>query len=171
MNMLWSALVHTPWWVYALLIYLITVGVYASKTRVVSLKKLFVLPAIFLAMSVNTFISSVQIHFLTISAYLLSLLLGIGGGWMLVQQQDLKIDKQRDLIQIPGSWVTLVLTLIIFAAKYYFGYALATDPEKAHDTFFEIMMLGVSGICTGLFMGRLGCYLVRRNRDPHHDLA
>jgi len=171
MNAIWQALTHTPWWVYLLFFYVLKVGFDASKTNVVALKKLFIMPTVLLVMSLNTLLSSVQISGITLSSYALSLLLGVGGGWMLVRKLDLRFDKRRGLVRLPGSWVTLIVILSFFSAKYYFGYSLAIDPTKAEDTTFEIAMLSVSGISTGLFLGRLGCYLIRKKRAPHSDLV
>ena len=105
--MIWEALIHTPWWVYLLFLYLLKVGFDATKTRVVSLKKLFILPSIFLTISINSLITSFRLSPSTIGVYLFSLLFGIGGGWLLVRNVNLKFDLQRVLIQLPGNWTTL----------------------------------------------------------------
>jgi len=170
MTAIWQALTHTPWWVYLLFFALLKVGFDALKVRVIPLKKLIVLPMVFLVLSINTLITSVQINPSTLSAYSLSLLLGSLGGWLLVRKLDLKFDKRRGLVKLPGTWTTLILIMIIFSSKYYFGYAKAIDPTRVQDTLFEITMLSVSGISTGLFLGRLICYLLKKRRAPHTDL-
>ena len=168
--MIWEALIHTPWWVYLLFLYLLKVGFDATKTRVVSLKKLFILPSIFLAISINSLITSFRLSPSTIGVYLFSLLFGIGGGWLLVRNVNLKFDLQRVLIQLPGNWTTLILIMVIFSTKYYFGYSLAVDPMMAEDTSFELLMLSLSGVCTGLFLGRLTCYFFWKRSASHYEL-
>jgi len=171
MNALVDALTHMPWWVYLLFIYLLKLGFNASKPTVISMKKLVILPAIFLFVSLDTLITSVQLSPLTIGTYLLSIVLGAILGWILVRHLVLQFDKKKWLIKLPGTWTTLILILIILSTKYYFGYALASDPTRAHDTIFELSSLAVSGLCTGLLLGRLLCYYIRMKNAPHEDLS
>lgn len=170
MNMIWEALTHTPWWVYFLFFYLVYVGYDATKTRVVSFKRLFILPTIFLAISLNSLLTSFHISPTTVIVYLFSLLLGVCGGWLLVRKVDVKFDHNRGLVKLPGTWATLILILMIFSTKYYFGYSFAIDPTLAEDTYYELLMLSVSGVCTGLFIGRLSCYLQHKRKASHYDL-
>ncbi len=159
MQAIWNALVHTPWWVYVLLIYLIKVGIRASKTNVVSIIKLSIIPIIFTVMSVHTLVSAFPISIFTVSVWAATLLLGCILGFWQIFRLNIQVDKQHYLIRVPGTWTTLVIILIIFASKYYFGYELAVDPNLATQNWFEISLLLVSGVCTGLFIGRLICYV------------
>lgn len=171
MNTIWQALTSTPWWVFLIFFYLMKVGYDATKTNIVSLKRLFILPSVLLVMSIKTLITSVPPYSFHLSFYFFSLLCGIIGGWMLVKNLDLQFDKRNGLVKLPGSWTTLILILIIFSAKYYFGYSLATNPDKAQDITFKVLMLSVSGVCTGLFLGRLFCYLLRKRVASHNELS
>ena len=171
MNEIWQILLHTPWWVFLIFVYLLRVGINATKPRIISLNKILILPAIFLFISINSFITTFQISTLLLSTYSLSLLIGIGGGWLLVRNLNLKFDQQNNLIKVPGSFTTLILTLIIFSTKYYFGYSIATNPSVTEKIHFTLLQLVVSGICTGLFIGRALCYLSRKSRATHQNLA
>lgn len=53
MGIIWQTIIHTPWWLYLLLVYLIIVGVKASKSRIIPFWKIFVLPIIFLSISIQ----------------------------------------------------------------------------------------------------------------------
>ena len=154
-----DTLLQTPWWVYVLLIYLIRIGIRASKERVISFKKLLILPVIFTAMSVHTLVSSFQIDLSLGLSWLISIFLGGLVGYLLIRKHNIKVDRKNLLIQTPGTWITLVLVLIIFASKYYFGYELSVDPGLIKQTAFEFSMLFVSGVCTGLFIGRFTFYI------------
>lgn len=131
MGEIWQSTIHTPWWVYVLLGYLIAVGVKASKVCIIPFWKVFVLPTIFLSMSLQTLATIETIAFLNIGSWIVAMLVGNLLGWWQVKRLDIKIDKKRSLIQIPGSWDTLLAILIIFIAKYYFGYEKAADPVLA----------------------------------------
>lgn len=170
MNSIQQIIIGTPWWVYALFIYLIWIGIIASKTRVVSLKKLFIVPIIFGFISIHTLVTSFQMSALTITTWSGAIVLGTLLGWIQIHRYTLKIDKIHHLVQVPGTWSTLIFILIIFATKYYFGYELAVDPKLAEQSLFEFSMLAISGVFTGLFIGRLICYLYRFKTNPSVDL-
>lgn len=171
MGEIWQIAIHTPWWVYVLLGYLIAVGVKASKVRIIPFWKVFVLPTIFLFMSIQTLATMETIDYLNTSSWIAAMLVGSLLGWWQVKCLDIKIDKKHSLIQIPGSWDTLLLILIIFIAKYYFGYEQATNPVLAVQLNFKVSMLVLSGVCTGLFLGRLFCYMNHYKNDTEIDLT
>ncbi len=170
MDAIYQAAANTPWWVYALLIYLIIVGIKASKTRVVSLKKLFIIPAFFVYMSIHTLLNSVTIDIFSLSIWSGSILFGTLIGWMQITNTKVKVDRKKNLVEIEGTWTTLIYILIIFTTKYFFGYELAVDPELARQTTFEFALLATSGICTGLFVGKLLCCLNLFYKLPSTEL-
>jgi hypothetical protein len=171
MGAIWQAAIHTPWWVYVLLGYLIAVGIKASKERVIPFWKIFVLPTIFLSISIQNLTTIENIEYLSIGSWIVAMLVGSLFGWWQVKRLDIKIDKKCLLIQIPGSWDTLLVILIIFIAKYYFGYEKATNPVLVAQLKFKISMLVLSGVCTGLFLGRLFGYMSHYKDDTESDLA
>lgn len=159
MHMIWDAFIHTPWWVYVLLVYLIKVGVGALKTREVPIRNLFIIPCIFSLMSFHTLLTSFKIDAFTLSIWLASLVIGFLIGLIHIHISNMAVDHKKRTIEIPGSWTTLVVILLIFVAKYYFGYELARDPALMENTYFEIAALIVSGVGTGIFVGRLAYFL------------
>lgn len=171
MGAIWQAAIHTPWWVYLLLGYLIAVGIKGSKVRIIPFWKVFLLPIIFLSMSIQNLATYETIEYLSIGSWIFAMLVGSLFGWWQVQRLDIKIDKKSSLIQIPGSWDTLLVILIIFIAKYYFGYEQATNPVLVAQLKFKVSMLVLSGVCTGLFLGRLFCYISHYKDDVEVDLT
>jgi len=167
--MILEALLGTPWWVYLVFLYLLKVGVGATKTHVVSVKKLFVIPVVFWIHSMTTILFSFQFSQFSCALYSFSLLCGMGGGWLLISNLNLKFDKYRGLIQVPGNWSTITLIMFVLSAKYYFGYSLAVNPEISQDPNFKILMLTVSGVCSGVFLGRLFCFLFRNSNALHEN--
>lgn len=171
LQQIYNAALQTPWWVYVLFIYLVKIGFEASKPTVVSLIKMFILPVIFTAMSIHTIMTSFQIAPTVLITWVGSIIIGCLAGWILVRNQEIQIDRQHLLLHLPGTWLTLIFVLIIFASKYYFGYELAADPQLIHQTGFEFSMLFVSGACTGLFIGRAGFYTYLVYTRPSIDLS
>lgn len=171
LNIAWQFIINTPWWVYLLLAYLIFIGIKASNTRIVSIKKLLIAPVIFTVLSLETLLTAFKITPLSVGTWIAAIIIGIGLGWLQIIRHKLIVDKPHLLIKVPGSWLTLILVLIIFVSKYYFGYQIAVDPQLETQTGFEISMLGVSGVCTGLFIGRVIAYFYRLNTEPSTNLS
>lgn len=171
MKNIWEALVGTPWWVYALFAYLIWMGVKATKTRIVKLKKLFIIPAVFIYMSVHQLLSTFTIDTVTIVTLTTSLFIGILVGFLHVHRQKISVDKKNMLLQVPGTWSTLIIIILIFISKYYFGYNLAAKPDMAQHLMFKICDFMISGLVTGFFVGRLVCYLHKFKTSQSTPLA
>ncbi len=170
MNAAWQTILHTPWWVFILFFYLLKVGIDAIRPRIITMRKLFILPLLFLAFSIYSYLSSFPFTLITFSAYALPMLFGVGIGWLFIKTLRLKFDKQKGLVKMPGSYVTLLLILLIFSTKYYFGYSSTTDPASSEKLLFISLRLSVSGMCSGLLVGRLAGYLFRRSKSHHEDL-
>lgn len=170
METVWHAAINTPWWVYILFAVLLRFGYQTTKTRVVSVNKLFIIPLIFLAMSIHTIVTSVPFNLLNVGMWTISLILGIGLGWWQISHSAIKVDKKHNLLQLPGNWSTMLLIFTIFATKYYFGYQLAVHPYRVSHLGFDISVVAISGILAGMFIGRLLCCLWRVNNDSQTNL-
>lgn len=171
MTAIWQTITHTPWWVFAVFFYVLKVGISATRPRIVRIKKLFLLPAVLLALSLNSLLTSFSLTIMTGSIYAMTLAFGMIGGWMFVRKLDLSFDHTRRLVKVPGSFLTLFLILTIFFTKYYLGYTSATHPEKLLQARFVVFQICLSGISAGLLLGRLVCYLFRKSRSAHEDLS
>ena len=163
-------LLHTPWWVYVLFFYLLHIGFKASKPQITKLYILFILPIIFTVMSLHTLISEVQLTMINLITWLCAIIIGTLLGWLQIHKTNIKVDKQKKLISSPGSWSILIIILVIFSTKYYFGYAIASNPAALQNQLFVLCMLSISGICSGAFIGRLLKYLHYFKVGPYTTL-
>lgn len=170
MTTILQMLTGTPWWVYLLLAYLIIIGVKASKTRIVPLKKLLIVPVLFILLSIHTLLTSFEITAFSLASWLVATLIGISLGWFFIYRLNLAVDKPHLLIQTPGTWSTLLIIIIIFMTKYYFAYELAIAPQLIKNDIFEFSLLAISGVCSGFFVGRLICYLYRLQTNSSVNL-
>ncbi|MBV53415.1 MAG: hypothetical protein CL816_05030 [Coxiellaceae bacterium] len=161
---------NTPWWVYILLAYCVFVGVKAAKGGVMPYTKVIIIPIIFTYLSLDALLSNFSLDVFVISVFFVSLLFGILSGLLQALKQNIEVDRSRLLIKVSGTWSTLVIILIIFFTKYYFGYQSAVDPELLENTHFEFAMLFVSGVTAGLFIGRLAYYTRRLYYGPSVEL-
>lgn len=165
MEAIYDALNHTPWWVFLLFIYLLKVGVDASKPSKVSLIKLFILPTLFFLLSLNNLYTAVQTTPFNFLIYGIFLGFGLIVGYFLVKNLSINFDPETREVILPGTYTTLVLILFIFSSKYYFGYSLANDPNLLEDTYFERLMLAVSSLWAGIMVGRLGRIVYALKRE------
>lgn len=163
-------LLQTPIWVYVVLALLIFRGIKACQTRIVALRKLFIIPAIFMVLSLHTLLTTYILNADLISTWALGIAIGSGIGWLINHAKDIKVDGQQQLFLIPGSAMTLILVLLIFVSKYYFGYQITVSPEETHQINFAITLIAISGVCSGLFIGRLINYLYRLKKGPFVSL-
>jgi hypothetical protein len=159
-----------PWWVYGLLVYLVIIGIKALNTHIISLQKLFILPLIFSVLSISSLITDLKLSSFCMGVWAVTSLIGSFIGWTLVKRLDIKVDKKQHLIEMQGTWSPLAIMLIIFASKYYFGYQLAVKPFLSEDVAFQLGLASVSGLCVGLLLGRLLCFLNRFRLDAHVNL-
>ncbi len=155
------ALKYTPVWVYLLFIYLLIVGIKSLKTTRNHILKLAILPALFTGMWIQTLLSDVGISRMTLSVALLALIVGAMIGWVMVWRTKIEVEPRRFILEIPGNWQNLSTILLIFCVKYYYGYELARDPNSITLTQFEVTMFLVTGVCTGLFIGKFANFLYR----------
>jgi len=160
-NYILKIIAGTPLWVWFAFAYLVLKGVLAFKTRTVSMYKIFILPAIFLYLSLNgLFLKHGLISFMTL-ARLLSLFVGGFIGFMLTKNIAIKADRKNKTITIPGSKFTLFLVLSIFAVKYYFGFKSATDPIFASTATFMLSKIIITGVISGTSIGRAEQYFYK----------
>ena len=123
----------------------------------VSLYRVMISPLIFVFFTLHT-LTQFPLRALSLTGLILALGLGVALGFWQVYQLDLQVDKKQKLLHLPGSWITLVLILIIFGSKFYFGYTIAIDPEIIYTPGFSLAAMVISGLCTGMLLGRVGCY-------------
>ena len=157
--MLKTFISQTPLWVYILLIYLLFIGFKATKTNSVSLVKLSFMPAIFFAMSIHTVLSVLDINILIIITWVICLLMGVGLGQLIVCQSNVKIDKETNLLTIPGTWSTFILIIIIFIYKYWINFEMAVNKEILENKLFDELLVGSSALFPGIFLGKFLFYL------------
>ncbi|MCC7347765.1 MAG: hypothetical protein IT538_10255 [Variibacter sp.] len=148
------AIVETPIWVWALLAFLIVIGVRSLKPTTAPLWRLAILPMVFLIWGLASLLATFKPSPLTISAWAAALLVGGALGYVLMARRRITVDRQSRCVTLPGSPANLALILLIFACKYAFGYLQATRPGIVADPAFIFANLGLSGVLSGILVGR-----------------
>lgn len=140
----------TPWWVWILFTYLIFVGVRATKTRIVYLPKLFIIPAILLYLKKDVIVSPYFAVFGVVGLYT---------GFVIAKKINLKPISGELSIELPGTYSTLLLLLSFFLIKYLFGYLHYANAEIADEYLF--VETSLSALFSCYLLGRSICYLYR----------
>ncbi|MEC5320838.1 DUF6622 family protein [Brenneria populi subsp. brevivirga] len=74
---------HTPSWAWILLAYLIYAGRKALQPRRQSLRRLLVLPIVFLCWGASSILHTLALREIVVAGFLLALIVGLCLGWML----------------------------------------------------------------------------------------
>jgi hypothetical protein len=96
-----------------------------------------------------------------------TLSMGIVFGWLLVSKIPIGVDKERSLLKLPGSALTMIIILIFFGMKYVLGYVAATQPELVETVVFVTIKYVVYGLSTGVLVGRTCWYIYRYVKSSH----
>ncbi|HXH55622.1 MAG TPA: hypothetical protein VNK03_07780 [Gammaproteobacteria bacterium] len=151
-----KAITSTPAWVWAIFIYLLLVGLKATRNRVIYLPKLYIVPIILIVLKYKIFISG---NYFDIAVYILFLCIGLGVGILSVLRTPLKFFKNLKSIELPGSYSTLIVLFLFFSVKYIFGYLQASNPIIANQ--YAFLELSIEAVFSGYFLGRTLCYTYR----------
>lgn len=154
LDIMFNAIAGAPLWVWGILAYLLFVGIKATRTRIVYIPKLFIIPTVFIALNYKNLISGENII-----KTLGFMLIGFIIGFVIGNNIPIKIIKGIKSIELPGNYSTIVILILFFIMKYVFGYLHAVHPSIAIQ--YAYVDAYVSALFSGLFLGRALCYLYR----------
>lgn len=166
--MLQNAVSHTPYYVWAILAGLVSLGLKMRHDRAVTLRRLAIMPVAMLGLSLSGVASGLGLHALPVLAWVAGIALGAVRSWYRVDGARIATVPERagagtgasaGVIQ-RGSWWPLVLMLAIFAVKYVLGATAATKPALLADPAFATVAAALLGLFSGLFAGRSARYAV-----------
>ncbi len=98
------------------------------KDRVIRVKKLLIIPALFLYLLYDTLTSKFAIDSTAIVLIILAGIVGFGIGVYLRRATAVTADRNKELIWIPGGWLSLWTFLLIFVVQFATGYLHAVNP-------------------------------------------
>lgn len=168
METLIEAVKGTPWWVYPIFVYLLIVGIQALKPQIVSIGKLFILPIVLIAWSIFSLITGFE-GWVDLFFWALAIVAGFFIGCSLAgPYKKLRADRKKLLAYVPGSRLVLILLMVIFAVKYFFGYYRASHEEPS--SVIQVASILAYGAITGIFVGRLYMLLKHFAKAKHENL-
>lgn len=146
----------TPIYVWPLLMFLLFMGIRARKLSIVPLKMFIIMPSIFCTWAIYAILMRYGTNFLILSLWTISLLLGVGIGYLIVRGFSMRFDKMKKKVEVPGSWMILTLSMTIFCLRYFLGITTAIRPDLAQSWLFLVPEL-LATMVTGIFAGRSIC--------------
>jgi len=144
--------VHTPKWVWALLILLIAAGLAQLRARRISVPRATLLPALLLVLSMLGVIGG--LHGVALSVWATTLAAALVFGQGLAAPRGASWSGATRELHVPGSALPLALIMGLFATKYAAGVALAMNPLLASDAAFAALCGAAYGSFSGLFAAR-----------------
>lgn len=134
-------------------------GLRAKKTNAVPLAVLLLIPSIFFGWSLFSFFGKYATDPSAILFWLLCLGIGFFIGFSHMQRLKLQFDKQKKKVEMPGSWIPLMLSMSIFTSKFSIGMINSMMLHLNGSLLFLGLEL-FSTIILGIFAGRgVNCFI------------
>ena len=149
---------------FLLFCYLAWEGYKALKPQILDPRTLFILPLIFIVLSIWTLIVNFQ-GWLDLLVWIGFLLMGYALGLGLAQSRRVRIDKQKRLVGLSGSPTPLILVIIFFGVKLFCRHF-----PMGEGNFLQPFNLIVSSLVTGAFAGLTMATLKKLSKAKHEKL-
>lgn len=153
--MLIQIISHTPLYVWAILAFLVYRGVLAMREREMAFKKLFIIPLVMVALSLQDIVHKFGAGGMGLAAWAL----GAAATGILVYKLSaarIGAGTAPGMVRVAGSAAPLVLMMAIFLTKYATAVMLAIHPALAGQPLFAFVVALLFGCFNGYFAGRLG---------------
>ena len=146
---------HTPYWVWGVFVVLLVFGLLQTRGRSVAPALVLVLPVIMIPLSLFTIASTFGFNTLPLIAWVSGIALAFAANEF-VFRAPARVRYLRDAgkFEIPGSWIPLILMMVIFLARFVLGVTRAVNPALFGNEFFVAVVSVVLGICSGAFAAR-----------------
>jgi hypothetical protein len=164
MPSLFQIVSHTPLWVWPLLLFVLALGVYGLRRRVINPWRLAVLPLIGIGTSLAGLAQSAQ-PAVAAAGLGIALLLALPIGHTLGRRRDARLlDDGR--LEIAGGWFMLLFGLSIFFTRYALGVLFGVMPWLKAEPLWIVLSGGVGGAVAGIGVGWLAGVLLRHRLSP-----
>lgn len=152
--MLIQILAHTPLYVWAILAFLLYRGVIALRDREVELRRLFIIPAVMLALSLQDIAArfgtgGMALPLWAAATCAMGVLAWHFGG------ARVAAGSRPGHVRVRGSRGPMALMMAVFFTKYLASIMLALRPQLRGDAVFMAAVCVLFGLFSGVFAGRL----------------
>ena len=154
---------NTPPWVWGLFAALAAMGAAQIPDRRVSLSVVLVMPIAVVLTSVFALFAAFGPEPVAAMLAAAAAIAGIGVNKLwLGAPRGVRWDAAVRQFVVPGSWLPLVLILVIFACRFVVGATKATNPLLAGTAGFMTAVCGATGVCCGILLSRAANILATR---------
>ncbi len=145
-----AVVTHTPIWVFAVLAYLVWMGVRGLRPRTLPLARVFITPAVFIVWGL---VGAAGRHLppgLTAAAWIGGAVMGAIPG-ALTSPRRIEVNRALHQVHFEGDPFPLARNLTIFCLRY--GLAVAAATSHGADPQLAVVATVVSGLSAGYFLG------------------
>ena len=154
--------IHTPLWVWPLMLFVLWLGWWGLQPRTVPPARLAILPLVGVGTSLVTIAQSAQPS-LGLSGLVVTLIAALPLGYAIGSRRTVSLaDNGR--IAIDGGWFALCFGVSIFAVRYALGVLFGVMPALRAQPFWIVLSGSVGGIVAGIGLGWLANLLLRAYR-------
>ncbi len=154
-----GVLIHTPFWVYLILLFLISRGIKARRPATVALEKLAIIPAIFLLWDIYDLLVFRKLTLATGSLWLVGLLSGAAMGYILIKRTAVARAAAPRSIYREADYSALPFMMLAFAVKYVLGVMSAIAPDVLLRPGVSAFAIITGGLFAGVFVGKFVRYV------------
>lgn len=171
--MLLQIIIHTPIWVFALLLALAAFGLKQALPRRVTYRSVVLFPVALVGLSFYGAASSFGASLTPMVAWVAAAVCTFALVLATPLPQGAVYHQGNRFFDVPGSWLPMVLMMGIFVTKYLVGATTAMNPSMAHDATFMLTFGTIYGVFAGAFLGRAArlVKLAHRTQPAHDQLA
>lgn len=152
--MLIQILTHTPFYVWAILALLVYRGVIAMRTREIAVTKMFIIPAIMLALSLQDMHAKFGFAGVAFVTWTVAAVATMG---VVLRFGAARVSPAGNAghVIVRGSMAPLAMMMATFATKYCASVAVAMAPHLRSDVVFSAALCALFGLLNGYFLGRV----------------
>lgn len=165
MMLIYQILVHTPFWVWVLLAYLVWQGIKSMQMRRTPIWRALIVPAVFIIWGVSRIGFGQHDNQWPLVAWIVAALVFLPLG--MLTPRPFEVDHRTGEIIRPGSPFGLVRNLVVFFLQYTAGVIAAID--MSDRTLAILVGRAVSGATAGYFIGSMLALLVAYRRQRAAD--
>lgn len=152
---IWENIADTPWWFFLAVLGLIWMAWLATKPKTVAVKSLFLIPVIYIPLSLASIFLSFPITPASVFIWIGATMAGTVLGWLHFRVLRIKAIQNESRLYIPGTWTLFILLLLIAVSKYYYGYSFIIDPQYFIQAKYATIIVALYGLFAGLFIGKV----------------
>lgn len=152
--MLLQILQRTPLWVFALFAVLVAFGILQSRTRLVSLARVAILPLVLVGLSLSGLWGAFGANPFALATWVAAVAVALLLNRTIKWPRKVSYTAATRSFLVEGSWLPLAVMMAIFFTRYAVTVALAIRPALAATLWLPVAVSAAYGLMSGAFFAR-----------------